>query len=213
MEATLSAADRAKQQLILAAITLFAEHGVDSVPLRMINREAGARNNSALHYHFGSKMGLIKAVNDFIQKAFDEVRDAELALLERDAGTGEATVDQVMRVFTGAYVQIIEGHEWGYAAVRTIARMDFDANVQVHAVLSDSAGASLQRFARILKPLLPELSEPEFRHRYNFLVNSIVLGFAGYRNFHQSYLGNLRVKDLSHLGDFYARMGTRILTD
>ena len=213
MEPTLSAADRAKQQLILAAITLFAEHGVDSVPLRMINREAGARNNSALHYHFGSKMGLIKAVNDFIQKAFDEVREGDLAALESDAATKDPTLERVMRVFTGAYVQIIEEHEWGYAAVRTIARMDFDANAKAHAILSDSAGASLQRFARILKPLVPELSAREFKHRYNFLVNSIVLGFAGYRTFHQSYVGDLTVKNLNHLGDFYARMGTRILTE
>ena len=50
MKANLSPSEYAKYKLILAAIHLFAEHGVDSVSLRMINREAGHKNNSALHY-------------------------------------------------------------------------------------------------------------------------------------------------------------------
>lgn len=51
-----------KLQLIDAAEHEFAEHGIHGTQLRDINRRAGQSNNSALHYHFGSREGLLDAV-------------------------------------------------------------------------------------------------------------------------------------------------------
>ncbi len=51
----------ARARLLEAAERLVAEHGVD-VPLRDVARAAGQRNNSAVHYHFGSREGLLEAV-------------------------------------------------------------------------------------------------------------------------------------------------------
>jgi len=50
--------------LMLAAERLFAQHGVAGVSLRTINSQAGHRNASAIHYHFRSRDGLVKAVLD-----------------------------------------------------------------------------------------------------------------------------------------------------
>lgn len=52
----------AKQQLVLTAERLFAQHGLDGVALRQIGTEAGMANKSAVHYHFGSKEGLVQAI-------------------------------------------------------------------------------------------------------------------------------------------------------
>ena len=49
-------------RLVTAAERLFARHGIDGVSLRQIAVEAGTANNSAVHYHFGSKQGLIAAI-------------------------------------------------------------------------------------------------------------------------------------------------------
>ena len=49
-------------RLVVAAERLFALHGIDGVSLRQIAAEAGSANNSAVHYHFGSKEGLIEAI-------------------------------------------------------------------------------------------------------------------------------------------------------
>jgi AcrR family transcriptional regulator len=49
-------------RLVLAAERLFALHGVEGVSLRQIGAEAGFANNSAVHYHFGSKDGLVEAI-------------------------------------------------------------------------------------------------------------------------------------------------------
>lgn len=49
-------------RLVLAAERLFAQRGIDGVSLRQIAIEAGSANNSAVHYHFGTKEGLIAAI-------------------------------------------------------------------------------------------------------------------------------------------------------
>jgi len=48
--------------LILAAERLFAQQGIEAVPLRHINLAANQKNMSAAHYHFGSREGLVEAV-------------------------------------------------------------------------------------------------------------------------------------------------------
>ena len=48
-----------RRRLVLAAADLFAERGVDGVGSQEILERAGQRNESAIHYHFGSRAGLI----------------------------------------------------------------------------------------------------------------------------------------------------------
>ena len=66
-----------EQALILAAERLFARHGVAGVSLRQVNQEAGHKNMSAAHYHFGSREGLVLAVLQHRMPAID-ARRAEL---------------------------------------------------------------------------------------------------------------------------------------
>ena len=67
---------------MLAAERLIAEHGAD-VSLRDIAVAAGQRNNSAVHYHFGSRHDLIDAIVEYRVAAL-ESRRLEL-LAEREA--------------------------------------------------------------------------------------------------------------------------------
>ncbi|MEW1862427.1 TetR/AcrR family transcriptional regulator [Streptomyces sp. NBC_00669] len=50
-----------RQRLLAAAKTLFLEKGADQVSLRAVNAAAGL-NPGAVHYHFGSREGLISAL-------------------------------------------------------------------------------------------------------------------------------------------------------
>ncbi|MEJ7935449.1 helix-turn-helix domain-containing protein [Sphingobium sp. AN558] len=51
-----------KEAMILAAERRFALHGMEGVSLRQIAMDSGQRNESAAHYHFGSREGLIRAI-------------------------------------------------------------------------------------------------------------------------------------------------------
>lgn len=66
---------------------LIAERGA-AVSLRDIATEAGQRNNSAVHYHFGSRDGLVRAIVERRQGPMEARRVALLAELERD-GRGD----------------------------------------------------------------------------------------------------------------------------
>lgn len=49
---------RTRERLLDAAERLWGERGVEAVSLREIRLEAGQRNSSALHFHFGDRDGL-----------------------------------------------------------------------------------------------------------------------------------------------------------
>jgi AcrR family transcriptional regulator len=51
-----------RERLLDAAVMLFAERGLRGASLREINEAAGQRNTNALHYHFGDREGLIRAL-------------------------------------------------------------------------------------------------------------------------------------------------------
>lgn len=88
-----------KELLLRAGERLFAEQGIHRVPLREINALAGQRNPSALHYHFGSRDGLVEAILSAHQASMDvqlRPRLDELAV-----GAIPPTVRQVVEVVVG----------------------------------------------------------------------------------------------------------------
>ncbi len=72
-----------RDALILAAERLISERGAD-VPLRDIAVLAGQRNNSAVHYYFGSRAGLIDAIVERRMVALEQRRMELLAQTEVD---------------------------------------------------------------------------------------------------------------------------------
>ncbi|NLV55729.1 MAG: helix-turn-helix transcriptional regulator [Acidimicrobiales bacterium] len=80
-------ADSTRDRLLAAAAELFADRGVDAVSLREINRAAGARNASALHYHFGDRAALVRAVLAPHHRDVEAARHVLLDAYEADPPT------------------------------------------------------------------------------------------------------------------------------
>ena len=195
----LSAADIAKLRLIHAAIRLFAAKGIEGVSLRLVNREAGTKNNSALHYHFGNKLGLITATISYIQDWFEIHRETQLAALEAKAKSTNIKVADVMDVLIDPYVTLLESESWGQDALCALARFEFDGDEAIHQVLNDSAGKIARRLRKLLSTVCPDLSRKEVNQRLHMSLFNVLQGFANYKNQHQSYMGNLN--------DSYAKTG------
>ena len=66
-----------RRALVEAATEAFAEDGVFTASLVEVTRRAGQRNRGAVHYHFGSREGLIAAVLEQ-HAAFLAEREGEL---------------------------------------------------------------------------------------------------------------------------------------
>ncbi len=67
-------AEETRSRILDAAERLFVERGIDAVSLREIVRAAGQRNASALHYHFGSRDGVLEALIDLRMPAMNARR-------------------------------------------------------------------------------------------------------------------------------------------
>ena len=93
-----TAATPTADRLISAAEQLFATHGIDGISLREINRSAGARNGSALQYHFRDRDGLLRAV---MVKHGREVEARRHAMLDAYEAEGQENV----RALAGALVR------------------------------------------------------------------------------------------------------------
>ncbi|MBI4566159.1 MAG: TetR/AcrR family transcriptional regulator [Planctomycetes bacterium] len=81
--------------LLDAAERLFAERGFDATSLRDVTRRAKA-NLASVHYHFGSKKGLIHAV---IQRRLDPLNRERLRRLDLVARRGRPELQAILDAF------------------------------------------------------------------------------------------------------------------
>jgi AcrR family transcriptional regulator len=200
---TASAAELGRDRLLYAALALFAEQGVEAVPMRLVNREAGARNNSALHYHFGGKQGLVEALVGFIQDWFEAHREGALQALESRARDEPITVREVLAAFLLPYRVLLENEPWGSDAVRFLGRMEFEADPATREVLNRYAVPAMRRVRALLVRALPELPRRLMQQRLAHCLSSIILGLADRRSLKNSYVGDAAPRDLDALIALY----------
>ncbi len=87
--------------LLDAAARLFAERGVDNVSIAEIVRSAGQRNMSAVHYHFGSRDEILRAVLARHVPVLAERRRQLLArALERPPTDARVAAEAIVRPVT-----------------------------------------------------------------------------------------------------------------
>ena len=72
-----------RETLLRTAQQMFARDGIYRVPLKRIVENAGQRNASALHYHFGGRDGLLVAITARHDGAIENERAVMLAALAR----------------------------------------------------------------------------------------------------------------------------------
>jgi AcrR family transcriptional regulator len=139
-----------RERLIEAARRLYAERGLDAVSLREINQAAGARNATAVQYHFADRAGLIKEIFARHMGDVDARRHALLDACEAAGGGG-------VRDFAAALVRPLAtqladpaGREFLQLWAEVLNRPD---PVVPDAVLDDPAD-SLCRWRAVVEPLL-----------------------------------------------------------
>jgi AcrR family transcriptional regulator len=90
-----------RDKLLDAATRLFAERGIDNVSIAEIVRAAGQRNASAVHYHFGNRNEVLRAL---LAQHVPAVHDRRVELLEvarsKPPSDVRAAVEAVIRPLT-----------------------------------------------------------------------------------------------------------------
>jgi AcrR family transcriptional regulator len=98
-----------RERLMRAAERQFAERGIDAVSIRDITNEAEA-NSASIHYHFGSKAGLVAAILDWRAA---EVGARRAAWLDRIEATPEPTLREVVAAFVVPTAEMAEDVDGG----------------------------------------------------------------------------------------------------
>jgi AcrR family transcriptional regulator len=113
-----------RAKLLSAGERLFAEKGIHGAQMRDVVRAAGQANDSAVHYHFGSRDGLLAAICIRHIDAMEPARRRRLA--DQDADPSLATViadllrptADLLGAQSGRYFLQITAQLAGHAGVR-----------------------------------------------------------------------------------------------
>lgn len=148
--------ENTKTKLIRAAERLFAENGLGAVSVRDITRAAGARNESALHYHFGSKEALIRAVFADRISDIDSKRLALIADLDRSGSAQD--VQQLMGATVAPMLEACLD-EGGRLYATFLMQIAADPRFDVDRLMDDLAPEGAREVTKRLRSMLPDLPE------------------------------------------------------
>ncbi len=149
-------------RIVVAAERLFALHGIDGVSLRQIAVEAGSSNNSAVHYYFASKEGLIRAI---FQHRLPQI------INERRMLAARCDPEDLRSRFEAHYLPVLglaEAADNHYVSfVEQLQRRAIASPAQLSALpnLPEEGDRSHDEFRQDLERLLPYLDEPLRRIR------------------------------------------------
>ncbi len=124
--------------------------------MRTINSAAGTKNSSAVHYHFGSKLGIIEAV---IEKLHNDVRplfDRVVSDLELRLKQGELHVTDVAMAIHLPFWVLNNQEGYGQDAVKLSARLVQEADEKMQALYNQYMQGPASKIVGLLKALQPD---------------------------------------------------------
>ena len=140
-----------RERLLDAAEALYAARGVDGVSLREIVQEAGARNATAVQYHFGDRAGIVREI---LARHAPEVEARRHALLD-----AYEDGEQGVRPLAAALVRPMAARladESGRAYLQIWADVVNRPDPLVPLAVLDDPKDSLCRWRILVEPLLEE---------------------------------------------------------
>jgi AcrR family transcriptional regulator len=164
-----------KDRILDAAEKAFAESGYGGTSLRSIIANA-AVNLAAVHYHFGSKEELLKAV---IMRRAGPVNVERLAMLdecERAAGSKPAELERVLEAFLVPTFRMAR-QPGGDRVVRLMGRL-YVEDVIPRLVTAEFSEA-VSRFVNALRRAVPDLPPEELRSRIHLAIGAMSQALRG----------------------------------
>ena len=150
-----------------AAQRLFAERGIDGVSIDQILAAAGQRNKASLHYHFGTKLDLVRELVIDGAKVIDEKRQAMVDRLEQD---GQLTARKLMEALV---LPVLELYSVTAQAtyVRMIANLQLSNRAFLREALADTWNMGYRRCMEHMARIVTHVPQPILEQRLS--VSSI----------------------------------------
>jgi AcrR family transcriptional regulator len=177
-------AEFTQNRILDVAERLFAENGISGTSLRAITREAEA-NLAAVHYHFGSKEGLLDAVIARRARPVNQARMTMLRQLKGASGDRPLEVEEVLLAYLAPTVG--EAQEMIGATStsdepemsRLLVRIEAEPPDVVETLFRKNFGAINATFLSCLEAALPHLSKETVVERFRFVWGTVGFIFSG----------------------------------
>lgn len=172
------------QLLLQTAEKLFADEGIDHVSLRRIVQASGQRNQSVLHYHFGSREGLVSEVINLRRAWLDRQRHLAFDRLEQQGV--QAMPREILAASLSPLAVAIEATPWGRSYTLVAAQATFSPQLTDSQRLLRANTSSLARARRLLGAALPHIPRVRLNERMAWAHNTMLFGLAQWCREHPS---------------------------
>lgn len=181
-----------REKLILVAIRLFAEQGFAGVSMRTVNSAAGTRNSSAVHYHFGNKDGIIRAIFDKLEAQLRPLFDRLIADLGARLTQGRLQVEDVVLALQLPFWVLYNTPGYGRHAVKLLARLIQEADADMQDLYNGYISEPAAGLYELLHRLLPAKPETHLRFQLIHCLLATISGMATLDQIDRTPLGNVR---------------------
>jgi AcrR family transcriptional regulator len=174
-----------RERILDSAEQLFAERGIGETSLRALTQHAGV-NLAAVHYHFGSKEGLLDAVVERLAAPINSARCEALDRLDESTRTDAATI---LRVFFQPVIERMEAVERQgrtTTLARLLARIESQPRDEVAQLFERHFGDASRRCVEALASALPELERAVVAERFHFANGVLMALFSDQPGFEDS---------------------------
>jgi AcrR family transcriptional regulator len=160
-------------ELLDLAERLFARHGVEQVPLARIVASSRQKNRSALHYHFGSREGMLAAVLD---RRLERINALRHDMLEKVSNNNR--LSETVRAFVAPLCLVVLSEPWGPDYISILAQVSFHPRLLGERAVDDANISALRQCKRLIAQSLPDVPRKILSHRLRWFTDSVVLAIA-----------------------------------
>jgi AcrR family transcriptional regulator len=161
-----------KEQIISVAERLFAERGFAGTTLRNVISEADV-NLAAVHYHFGSKEELFRAV---VERFARPIVEQELALLKQllQAGDRVPSVEAILTAVLKPCLEFLaQDKELLLVHAQFMGRCWTEPE-PLKSIVAGEFAASMEAFVDVLQRALPEQSRAQISWKFDLVIASLI---------------------------------------
>lgn len=169
-----------RQKILDCAEKLFSRHGFHGTSLRRITSEAGV-NLAAVHYHFGSKDGLVEAV---FRRRMEPLNEERLQRLQALRDGGAFNVEQLVRAFVLPTLRFAVQDEGHRDFLTLVGRALTEPDERLRRMLFSLVAPLFRLLLDTLCEALPHLGRDVLFWRLNFALGAMgrYLCLAGQRS-------------------------------
>lgn len=143
--------------IVKNALAYFAKYGIEGTTLSQIREASGQSNRSAIHYHFGGKDGLLRAVCDYIRQRLQPEIANSIRLSQQLCLSGSLTIEAVVQCLGHPFTSVFQEDTDGQHCILVLSHLTHETDPAkvnlVVEILEDLISATLEH----LEKLLPDI--------------------------------------------------------